>query len=124
MDIKTLPKKLVDLHPEWLRNKTDATSEKWGIQFYCPCGTPPRRDCTCADPECPTGPNSSSLVPGCDFAIVALMFDNPVSGPVSKWGREKWHRDGDTFETLTLSPSIHAVGHWHGWLRNGMLVSC
>jgi hypothetical protein len=28
---------------------------------------------------------------------------------------------GDTFETLTLSPSIDAspAGHWHGFIQNG-----
>ena len=24
----------------------------------------------------------------------------------------------------TITPSIHAVGCWHGWCRNGRLVSC
>ena len=32
-----------------------------------------------------------------------------------------WHRDGETFDTLTLTPSIDGsgAGHWHGWIRNG-----
>lgn len=35
--------------------------------------------------------------------------------------QKKWHREGDTFETLTLSPSIDcsASGHWHGFVRVG-----
>jgi len=38
-------------------------------------------------------------------------------------GRPLWDRTGDTFETLTLSPSIDASktheGGWHGFIRNG-----
>jgi hypothetical protein len=49
-----------------------------------------------------------------------------------------WLRTGDTFDTLTLSPSIHVLSvsrwdkdnpddrskwvaetHWHGWIVNG-----
>ncbi len=32
-----------------------------------------------------------------------------------------WTADGDTFETLTLSPSVDASasGHWHGFVQNG-----
>ncbi len=34
-----------------------------------------------------------------------------------------WQRTGDTFETLTLTPSVdaasHGVGHWHGFITNG-----
>lgn len=28
------------------------------------------------------------------------------------------------FATLTLTPSVHAVGHWHGWVQNGEVTSC
>lgn len=46
--------------------------------------------------------------------------------------RKPWKREsGDTFETLTLSPSIlfypseHAgCAGWHGFLRNGNLETC
>jgi hypothetical protein len=32
-----------------------------------------------------------------------------------------WRRAGETFETLTLSPSVDAsrAGCWHGFIRNG-----
>lgn len=32
-----------------------------------------------------------------------------------------WEWDGDR-ERPTLAPSIHAVGHWHGWLTRGYFV--
>jgi len=34
-----------------------------------------------------------------------------------------WDWDGN-WEAPTLSPSVHHVGHWHGWLRAGIWESC
>lgn len=33
----------------------------------------------------------------------------------------QWSWDGNE-DKPTLSPSLHAVGIWHGWVRDGMLV--
>jgi hypothetical protein len=32
-----------------------------------------------------------------------------------------WQRTGDTFNSISLSPSIDAskAGHWHGYITNG-----
>ena len=38
-------------------------------------------------------------------------------------GPRVWAWDGSQ-ERPTLTPSIFAPGQWHGWLRNGRLVSC
>lgn len=43
-----------------------------------------------------------------------------------------WDRTGDTFETLTISPSIdshHVLDdgtkcNWHGFIRNGEILTC
>jgi len=34
-----------------------------------------------------------------------------------------WDRQGDTFDTLTLLPSIDfsGKGHWHGHITNGVI---
>lgn len=32
-----------------------------------------------------------------------------------------WAWDGDE-ERPTLTPSVHTLGHWHGWVRRGELV--
>jgi hypothetical protein len=37
--------------------------------------------------------------------------------------RPSWHWDGNR-DKPTLSPSVHHVGHWHGYLRAGVWVSC
>lgn len=34
-----------------------------------------------------------------------------------------WEWDGNV-EAPTLSPSVHHVGHWHGYLRAGVWESC
>lgn len=33
----------------------------------------------------------------------------------------EWSLSGD-LDTPTLHPSLHAVGYWHGWVRQGKLV--
>jgi len=37
------------------------------------------------------------------------------------WGPSGWQVSGE-LPRLTVSPSIHVVGVWHGWLRDGVLV--
>lgn len=34
-----------------------------------------------------------------------------------------WNWNGDR-EKPTLTPSVHNVGHWHGWLTDGVWRSC
>jgi hypothetical protein len=34
-----------------------------------------------------------------------------------------WNWNG-SLDKPTLQPSVHHVGHWHGWLRNGVWESC
>lgn len=70
-----------------------------GIIFDCPCGNPDD--------------------------IVAVEFDPPLDGkPPHRKDGHVWKRTGDTFDTLTLHPSILRVGgcEWHGWVRNGLVV--
>ncbi|TIT40201.1 MAG: hypothetical protein E5W76_17225 [Mesorhizobium sp.] len=51
---------------------------------------------------------------GCG-ATGALAF-RPAPSP-------SWEWDGNE-EAPTLSPSVHHVGHWHGYLRAGIWESC
>jgi hypothetical protein len=55
--------------------------------------------------RCPCG----CAVPG--LLNVGKNF-KPADGP-------SWIWNGST-EKPTLEPSVHHVGHWHGWLKNGM----
>lgn len=45
-----------------------------------------------------------------------------IDGPASGSGRP-WTRTG-TPPKVTASPSIHIIGKYHGWLRDGILSDC
>ena len=64
----------------------------------------------------------------------SLWFANPLDGgpampPQPNSNNHRWKREGKTFATLTLSPSVNCfVGksgeacfeqHWHGFIREG-----
>lgn len=56
--------------------------------------------------------------------------DKQQRGIVCEWTVDRvnqcgarWSLSG-TREAPTLSPSLHWVGVWHGWLRDGQLTSC
>ena len=53
-----------------------------------------------------------------------VPFANPLDGgaPLKNAG-VLWLRSGDTFETLTLMPSINSPGHWHGWINAGEVTN-
>jgi hypothetical protein len=99
--------RLVDLHPRWMDGFDGR--EKIGVIFDCPCGCP-----------------QDNYVP----------FKNPIGGGESphKLGA-LWTRTGDTFETLSTTPSIlrhpfsadpdpkyHCKG-WHGFITNGEVTN-
>lgn len=68
---------------------------------------------------------------------LAVMFSNPLDGqPRDTSARYCWLRTGDTFEVMTLGPSIDASGSnsdigshlgmiqtpcWHGYITNGVI---
>lgn len=99
--------KLIDLNPRWCGAggegvTNSATGEQVperrgvAISFDCPCG--------CGD-------------------RYALFIDPPLDGlgPYVTDGQNEWQRTGDTFENLTLTPSILRSGgcQWHGFITNG-----
>ncbi len=71
-----------------------------GILFDCPCGADGERVC--------------------------IPFANPLDGG-PQYGPTGWRRVGDTFETLTLTPSILRSDpdgcRWHGFITNGEVIS-
>lgn len=100
-EVRTPPIRLVDLEPRWIRVQG---GEVYGIEYRCPC----------RDPQCAMG--GRCVVPTkSNFTEDSTCADSRARG---------WDITGTGFEDVTLSPSIHHVGHWHGWLRNGELVSC
>jgi len=63
-------------------------------------------------------------------ADIIYLWMPGVSGPDAiriqrgtAGGDRVWGWDGNT-DKPTLTPSLHAVGEWHGFLRSGKLESC
>ena len=100
--------KLTELNPRWLgcggEGITDMEGnpvqfrEKVAITFDCPCG----------DSDC---------------MRACISFTNPPDGKGPSRSREEstWAMAGNSFENLTLAPSIQRVGEcgWHGWIKEG-----
>lgn len=78
----------------------------------------------------------SFLCPHCRDQRLAALFDPAIdptnAGPETTWvstaaanpGANVWKREkGETFEELTLAPSldISFAGHWHGFIRDGAI---
>lgn len=111
--------RLAALQPRWF-DVPGIGGDKDGVTFLCPCGR------CLADPA--------------KQVRLAAQFANPIGAepkPVMTF-KEKYHhvhelktfdvppgvlwkRKGETFEDLTLSPSIDAspAGHWHGFVEKG-----
>lgn len=100
--------KLTDLNPAFVMSGGEGISDSEGnpvperqgvgLAFDCPCGCRER---------------------------VYLNFENPLDGGKKLSGHPSWNRTGDTFETISLTPSILRMGGcgWHGYLTNGELKS-
>lgn len=115
--------RLTDLNPRWFA--LDGRSGQ-GVTFDCPCNT-----CALRTPA--------------KRVRLAAAFSNPLDGraPIplepkilwpTLWPRPDepeglvtvppgvhWKREGDAFDTLSLTPSVDASksGHWHGYITNG-----
>lgn len=60
---------------------------------------------------------------------VFVPFANPLDGGKPEKRTHLWQRSGDTFDTLTVSPSVDYTRYdtgaprdatcWHGFIRNG-----
>lgn len=106
--------RLVDLEPRWVGAGGDGVREaatgnpvprreRVGVSFNCPCG-------------------------GCG-ARAFIPFTNPLDGgPPYQAEHDTWERTGDSFETLSLTPSIQRADpggcRWHGYLTDGVFRSC
>lgn len=112
----TAPCLLIELEPAWIV-ESENDQRKVGLKFLCPC-----HSCH-----------------GWNITL-AIRFVNPIGGGPPSVDRaglignndgKRWTRSGDTFETLTISPSIDATldaagnplppnrKHWHGMIANG-----
>ena len=108
--------KLTELDPHWVGAGGEGVYDKdmnpvperhgVAISLNCPCG---RTDYD--------NGHSAKLV---------VMFANPIDGGEPIRDRTTWQRTGETFENLTLTPSILRIGGcaWHGFITNGEIITC
>lgn len=98
--------RLTELNPKFLGGGGEGIFDKdhnpaperhgLALSFDCPCG--------CDSPCC-------------------IHFENPLDGG-PPYPQTTWKRTGETFETLTLTPSIQRVGGcaWHGFITDGEVI--
>lgn len=114
--------RLVDLEPHWilLPNWSPQSPGFYiGVSFLCPCPKCMTNACV----TCGHKPEARRLAvnfwPPVDTAgLLGKMFDLPDSY------KQAHQRTGDTFETLSLLPSVgfEKIGHWHGTINQGVLT--
>jgi len=98
--------RLTDFNPRWTRAFSDGPVT--GLSFECP--------------HCRATRITVLFKPSFDDAMLSRLgvpWPHPhVEGLV-------WNRTGDTFETITLEPSVNAekTGHWHGNITSGELIT-
>jgi len=111
--------KLIEFKPHWIQPAGwSQLSPPFyiGLSFLCP---------HCPHTPCPTCNHMRGT-------RLAVSFWPPIDpenarGRMFEWPEptERTHqRTGDTFETLTITPSVgfEQIGHWHGTIINGELA--
>lgn len=63
-----------------------------------------------------TGPSGLNYVCPCGCGAIAPLYFKPEPSPSWDWNGNR--------DKPTLSPSVHHVGHWHGYLKSGVWESC
>jgi hypothetical protein len=119
--------RLVDLNPRWWADGDGRHG--MGITFDCPG--------KCCTAKLPTSEEPRETPYKVDHPFrqrLGVAFANPVDGGVPEHliphhdgaghliyaAAPEWNRTGDTFEVLTLTPSVNAEpDHWHGFITNG-----
>jgi hypothetical protein len=104
--------KLTELNPKFLpsHGPNGERTEGMGVYLDCPCGKggPHHRLFVSFSNPIGPGPSAAHVIPG------------------------GWQRTGDTFETLTLTPSIERLDsreedgigcRWHGFITNGEVIT-
>lgn len=106
--------RLTDLHPQWMDAGGEGISNADGNPAPERHGVGVLLDCPCGNRDV----GHQLYVP----------FANPLDGgpPMETGKNNGWQRTGDTFETLTLAPSILRIVPscgWHGFITNGEVIT-
>jgi hypothetical protein len=103
--------KLTDLNPEFVGHGGDEMSDLQGNPI-------PRREGVAISFDCPCGGVWCGQRP-------MIFLNPPMDGGATLPGTTTWKRTGDTFETMTLAPSIQRMSscRWHGFITDGEIVN-
>jgi hypothetical protein len=102
--------KLIDLNPAWI----DYGNRKGlGVAFDCMVGEHQFQDrmerCTIRNWVLFTNPiDGGPPWPGNSRTLIVAIYPDGTDGPVAGCGEYRWQRTGDTFETLSMTPSVDA----------------
>jgi predicted RNA-binding Zn-ribbon protein involved in translation (DUF1610 family) len=109
--------RLLELDPRWCTaSSVESTDQKQGVTFLCPHCRARRLGVFFDLPICGSPPVDLAAFHHDRLRADEHPFDDIHIGQVL------WHRvSGETFDTLTLTPSIDAsaFGCWHGFITNG-----
>lgn len=107
--------KLTELEPRWWGNDG---AQRQGVTFLCPHCRAVRLGIAFANPLDGVAPApivTDAAMPKVieEHIHVHRTFDVPPGC--------YWTRTGETFDTMSLRPSVDASksGHWHGFITNG-----
>jgi hypothetical protein len=111
--------RLADLHPRWF---AEAGRRGQGVTFDCPCCVGKPDAVRLAAAFVPTLDEGAPINLAPKVLFPALWPNGP--GVTTVPPGIHWQRAGNTFETLTLMPSIDAsrAGHWHGFITGGEVL--
>jgi hypothetical protein len=112
MTTETPELRLVDLQPRWVGINRWSSDRPFhiGVSFLCPhCRQ--QRLAALFDPVI----DPTNVAPETTWTSTATVFPGCVV-----WAR----LGGETFESISLAPSIDAgfAGHWHGFITNGEII--
>lgn len=116
--------RLTDLNPRWF---AEEGRHGQGVTFDCPhCVGATEGKARLAVAFSPTLDGGAPIIlggkPDKFERLMLALCENGEDWPTDKVPPGiVWQRSGDTFETLTLAPSVDAgaSGHWHGHVHAG-----
>lgn len=127
--------KLVDLHPQWMGAGGEGISEP-GLDPCTACNGVGCEICYSTGKTYVPAPERQGVGVLCDCPCgnrdeghqLYVPFANPLDGgpPMHTGKNNGWQRTGETFETLTLTPSILRIVPscgWHGFITNGEIIT-
>lgn len=126
--------KLTDLHPQWMGSGGEGIRQP-GLDPCVACNGAGCDACHSTGKEYVPSPERHGVGVLCDCPCgntyaghqLYVPFANPLDGgPPLQTGRNNgWQRTGETFKTLSLTPSILRIVPscgWHGYITNGDVI--